>query len=300
MTANAHRSGFVAVVGRPNVGKSTLVNALVGHKISIVTAKPHTTRHAILGILTEPGFQLAFIDTPGLESQLKKLVNRAMNKAAVGAVEGAELILFVVEGGRWQAADDHVLEIIERSGLPCLVAVNKVDQVKPKERLLPFLQTLAEKFPFAEIVPLSALRQQNIELLKELLVQKLPEEPAMFPEAMVTDKSARFRAAEILREKLMHTLRQEVPYGLAVEINEFDQDAEVIGIDAIIWVDRESHKGIVVGKGGQGLKSVGQAARLDMQVAFDKRVRLDTRVKLKKNWSDNAQAIQQFGYDPEL
>lgn len=300
MVKHAHRSGFVAVVGKPNVGKSTLVNALVGHKISIVTSKPHTTRHAILGILTEPESQIIFIDTPGLENKSRRLMNRFMNRAAVGALEGASVILFVVDAGRWGGGDKQTLQLIKQSGLPCMLVVNKIDKITPREKLLPYLQASSERYDFAEIVPISALREDNLQRLKETLLTYLPEEEPLYPAEMLTDRGLRFQAAEVLREKLMQTLRQEVPYGLAVEINEIGEDEKgLLRIDAIIWVDRESHKGIVVGRGGQVLKKVGRAARLDLQERLERPLHLESHVKVKNNWSDNPQALRQMGYDDE-
>jgi GTP-binding protein Era len=301
MTKPQHRSGFVAVIGKPNVGKSTLMNALVGHKISIVTSKPHTTRHAILGVLTTAEAQVVFIDTPGLENKSRRLMNRAMNRAAIGAIEGANVILFVVEAGKWNAGDAQALELVKQSGLPCLLVINKVDQVKPKEKLLPFLQKSSERYAFKELVPISALREDNLQRLMDSLLTYLPEEDPLYPAEMLTDRGVRFQAAEVLREKLMESLYQEVPYGLAVEINELGEDEKgLLRIDAIIWVDRESHKGIVVGKGGLSLKKVGQAARLDLEERLGRPMHLETKVKLKRNWADNAQALRQMGYDGEV
>jgi GTP-binding protein Era len=301
MTATTHRSGFVAVIGRPNVGKSTLVNALVGHKISIVTSKPHTTRHAILGVLTEAEFQIIFIDTPGLASRSGKLMNRAMNKAVVGAVEGADIIFFVIEAGKWSAADADALQLVSRSKLPCILIVNKIDRIRPKTKLLPFLQTMSARHEFVEIFPVSAINEVNLDRLKDVLVTNLPEQEALYAAEMLTNRGVRFRVAEILREKLMQNLHQEVPYGLGVEINELEEDESGrLHIDATIWVDRESHKGIVVGKGGEGIKKIGSAARQEMQEILDQAVHLESRVKLKKNWSDNAQALREMGYDGEV
>jgi GTP-binding protein Era len=299
-----HRSGFIAVVGRPNVGKSTLVNALVGHKISIVTSKPHTTRHAILGVLTRPGFQIVFIDTPGLAThatQTKNLMNRAMNQAATGSLDYADVILFVVEAGRWNPADEEALKLIRHSGLPCIVIANKIDRVKPKAKLLPYLQQLSGKYNFAAIVPVSATNSDNLDTLQNVLVDNLPEQEPLYAAEMRTDKGVRFQVAEVLREKLMQSLHQELPYGVGVEVSELEEDENGrLCADVIIWVERDSHKGIVIGHGGQGIKNVGQAARLELQETLGKPVRLESRVKVKKNWSDNAQALQQMGYDGKL
>jgi GTP-binding protein Era len=301
MTAEGHRSGFVAVLGKPNVGKSTLVNALVGHKISIVTSKPHTTRHAILGVLTEADSQIVFIDTPGLERKQRSLMNRVMNRAAAGALEGASVALLVVQADEWEDADAQALALCAESGVPCILVVNKVDRIKPKERLLPYLQLTAEQYAFADIVPVSALREDNLERLKAVLIRRLPEEEPLYPAEMLTDRGVRFQAAEILREKLMDVLRQEIPYGLGVEINEIGEDERgLFRIDAIVWVDRESHKGIVVGRGGQVLKKVGRAARLDLEEHLGRALHLETRVKVKRNWSDNAQMLRQMGHEGEV
>ncbi len=301
MTAEGHRSGFVAVLGKPNVGKSTLVNALVGHKISIVTSKPHTTRHAILGVLTEADSQIVFIDTPGLERKQRSLMNRVMNRAAAGALEGASVALLVVQADEWEDADAQALALCAESGVPCILVVNKVDRIKPKERLLPYLQLTAEQYAFADIVPVSALREDNLERLKAVLIRRLPEEEPLYPAEMLTDRGVRFQAAEIIREKRMDVLRQEIPYGLGVEINEIGEDERgLFRIDAIVWVDRESHKGIVVGRGGQVLKKVGRAARLDLEERLGRALHLETRVKVKRNWSDNAQMLRQMGHEGEV
>jgi GTP-binding protein Era len=301
MTAEGHRSGFVPVLGKPNVGKSTLVNALVGHKISIVTSKPHTTRHAILGVLTEADSQIVFIDTPGLERKQRSLMNRVMNRAAAGALEGASVALLVVQADEWEDADAQALALCAESGVPCILVVNKVDRIKPKERLLPYLQLTAEQYAFADIVPVSALREDNLERLKAVLIRRLPEEEPLYPAEMLTDRGVRFQAAEIIREKLMDVLRQEIPYGLGVEINEIGEDERgLFRIDAIVWVDRESHKGIVVGRGGQVLKKVGRAARLDLEEHLGRALHLETRVKVKRNWSDNAQMLRQMGHEGEV
>lgn len=296
-----HRSGFVAVIGRPNVGKSTLVNALVGHKISIVTSKPHTTRHAVLGILTETDWQLVFIDTPGMDGGTGRLMNRAMNKAATAALGNADLALFVVEAGRWGDKDQQALSQIRSSGLPAVLVVNKIDRIKPKDRLLPELSAHAERHEYAAIVPVSALKNDNLRLLREQLISFLPEQEAFYDADTVTNRDLSFRAAETLREKLMHSLRDEVPYGLGVEISSLQEEKNGrLIIDATIWVDRESHKGIVIGKRGQLLKEVGSAAREELQHLLDRRVHLQSHVKVKRNWSDNAQSIRELGYDGEL
>ena len=296
-----HRSGFVTVVGRPNVGKSTLVNALVGHKISIVTSKPHTTRHAILGVLTGDDYQMVFIDTPGMDGGTGRLLNRAMNKAATAALDSADLVVLVVEAGVWRDKDEQALEQLKRAGLPVMLVVNKIDRVKPREQLLPILEEHGRRHEFAAIIPVSATRTENLQQLHDLLVAALPEQEAFYDAATLTNRDLRFRAAETLREKLMHALREEVPYGLGVEIASLTEEGDGrLVIDATIWVDRESHKGIVIGKRGQQLRAVGTAAREELQRLLERRVHLQSHVKVKRNWSDNAQALRELGYDGEL
>ncbi|MEZ5564416.1 MAG: GTPase Era [Gammaproteobacteria bacterium] len=246
--ADSFRTGFVAVVGRPNVGKSTLVNALVGRKISIVTPRPQTTRHAILGVLTRPDAQLLFVDTPGLHTRIHNQLNRAMNRAVEGALVGADIALFVVEAGVFKASDNYVLEHIVAADIPIVLVVNKVDTVKPKSALLPYLLACEKRATFHSIVPVSATGADNLDRLLTLLVDLLPVGRALYPLDATTDRSMEFRVAEMIREKLLIALRQEVPYGLAVEILALEQQPGVVLVDAVIWADRESHKGIVVGK----------------------------------------------------
>lgn len=292
-----YRSGMVAVVGRPNAGKSTLINALIGHKISIVTAKPQTTRHAILGILSDDCSQAVFVDTPGMHKVSGKLINKAMNKAAVASLEGADLVVFMVDARGWSEDDDGILQRISDANVPCILLVNKIDYIKQRDQLFPYLQAVGQKHNFLEIVPLSALKQQDVNRVKEMVVAQLPPGPQLFPDGMLTDRGIGFRVGEVLREKLMLSLHDEVPYGLGVEINVLEDSDDQLKVDATIWVDRESHKGIVVGKAGEKLKGIGRAARLELNEIFGRRFHLQTRVKVKSNWADNAQALRQLGYD---
>ena len=291
------RTGFVAIVGRPNVGKSTLVNALVGRKISIVTPRPQTTRHAIMGVLTRPDSQVLFVDTPGLHTRQRNLLNRAMNRAVEGALVGAEVGLFVVEAGAWKAADSFVLEHALAAKIPVILAVNKVDLVRPKSALLPYLLACEKRATFHAIVPISAANSDNLDRLLEQITALLPVGPPLYPLDATTNRSMAFRVAEMLREKLLIALRQEVPYGLAVEILAIEEKPGVVLADAVIWADRESHKGIVVGKGGATIKEVGTAARLELEKIFGLRFHLETHVKVKTNWADSARALQQFGFE---
>ena len=291
------RTGFIAIVGRPNVGKSTLVNALVGRKISIVTPRPQTTRHTIVGVLTRPDAQLLFVDTPGLHTRQRNLLNRAMNRAVDGALVGADVALLVVEAGVWKASDTFVVEHAVAAGIPVVLAVNKVDLVRPKSALLPYLLASEKRAAFQAIVPISAAGADNLDRLLELLTDLLPVGPPLYPADATTDRGIAFRVAEIIREKLLIALRQEVPYGLAVEILALEEKPGVVLADAVIWADRESHKGIVVGKGGATIRDVGTAARLDLEKIFGLRFYLETHVKVKTNWADSARALQQFGFE---
>ena len=291
------RTGFIAIVGRPNVGKSTLVNALVGRKISIVTPRPQTTRHTIVGVLTRPDAQLLFVDTPGLHTRQRNLLNRAMNRAVDGALVGADVALLVVEAGVWKASDTFVVEHAVAAGIPVVLGVNKVDLVRPKSALLPYLLASEKRAAFQAIVPISAAGADNLDRLLELLTDLLPVGPPLYPADATTDRGIAFRVAEIIREKLLIALRQEVPYGLAVEILALEEKPGVVLADAVIWADRESHKGIVVGKGGATIRDVGTAARLDLEKIFGLRFYLETHVKVKTNWADSARALQQFGFE---
>jgi GTP-binding protein Era len=297
--AEEFRTGFIAVVGRPNVGKSTLVNALVGRKISIVTPRAQTTRHAILGVLTRSDAQLLFVDTPGLHTRQRNMLNKAMNKAADSAIAGADLVMFVVEAGVWRSADDHVLEHVRTAGTPAVLVVNKMDSVRPRSALLPYLEQVAGKADFRAIIPVSAAQVDNLDRLTDLAVSLLPPGPPLYPLDATTNRSMEFRIAEMVREKLLLVLRQEVPYGLAVEVLMLEQKPGVVLADVAIWADRDSHKGIVVGKGGATIKEVGTAARLELEAIFGCKFHLETHVKVKSNWADSARALQQFGFETE-
>ncbi|UCG72133.1 MAG: GTPase Era [Chromatiales bacterium] len=297
MTEDGFRSGFVAVIGRPNVGKSTLVNALVAEKISIVTPKPQTTRHSILGILSRDDCQIVFVDTPGLHDPGKQLMNRAMVKSASASLVGADLALLVVEARGWQRGDDFAWERLRSSGVPALLVVNKLDRVRPKDKVLVFLEECAQRVDVMAIVPVSARTGDNLERLLDTIREHLPEGPPLFPVDLKTDRGADFRIAEVIREKLLLALHQEVPYGLAVEVRALERRDDLLLADVTIWVDRESHQGMVIGRAGERIKQVGRAARLDLEKVFGQRVHLETRVKVKANWRDSAAALRQLGYE---
>jgi GTP-binding protein Era len=293
----SHRSGFAALVGRPNVGKSTLLNALVGQKVSIVTPRPQTTRHRILGIYTTPAVQIAFVDTPGLHKQAGRALNKAMNRTATAALEDADVVVLVLEALKWTAEDDLALARVLRSGRAAVAAVNKVDRVRPRLRLLPYLGELGARHPFLAIVPVSALKCDNIEDLRETIAAHLPPGPALFPDGELTDRGLEFRIAEMIREKLTLELNQEVPYGIAVEVERLEEADGQLNVDAAIWVDREGQKPIVIGAKGERLKRVGRAARLTLNEMLKRRLHLNLWVKVRENWADNARALRELGLE---
>jgi GTPase len=295
---SAFHSGFVVLAGRPNVGKSTLLNALVGHKLSIVTPRPQTTRHRLIGLAHLPEAQIAFIDTPGLHRGPRRGLNRAMNRSATAALGDADLVLFVVEALRWTEEDALALKRIALVGRPVIAAVNKVDQVRPREQLLPYLSQLGTRHGFAEIVPISASKGANLAELKRLLVQALPVGEPMFPADQLTDRSVAFRIAETIREKLSLELVEELPYGIAVEVEGIETGADGRqAVSAVIWVDRRGQKPIVIGAGGERLRRVGRAARLELNWLLGGRFHLQLWVKVREDWADDARALRQLGVE---
>jgi len=292
-----HRCGLVAVVGRPNVGKSTFINAVMDRKVSIVTAKPQTTRHRILAVLTSVESQIIFVDTPGLHRNAGKAMNRLMNRTAVNALADADLVLFVSDATRWTNEDGDVLERLKSCSAPVIALLNKVDKVHPREQLLDTLQLMSARHDFAEIVPISARKRDNLDRVLAIIPAFLPESPPLFPEDMHTDRSAEFHAAEVIREKLTLSLHQELPYGLTVQIERYLEEDSGVTINAIIWVERDSQKGIVVGKQGGVLKKIGRAARLEIAGQLRCPVHLDLWVKVKTNWADSDKDLRNLGYD---
>lgn len=291
------RAGFVALVGRPNVGKSTLLNRLVGQKIAITSRKPQTTRHRILGIRHLEAAQIVFVDTPGLHAKQPREMNRYLNRAATEVLHDVDAIVFVVEGTRWTDDDELVLRKLAQVPAPVILAVNKVDQVTDKAKLLPWLSELASKAAFAEIIPLSGRRGTNVEVLEAAVAKLMPASDPLFPEDQVTDRSERFLAAELVREQLMRALGQELPYATAVEIEAFEEEGNLARIAAVIWVERDGQKAIVIGRQGQLLKRIGQSAREEMERLFERKVFLQLWVKVREGWSDDLKALHSLGYE---
>lgn len=291
--------GFVAVVGRPNVGKSTLINGILGTKVSIVSPKPQTTRHRILGVHTADDYQAVFIDTPGLHRDAGRAMNRMMNRTAAAALLDAEVVLFVCEAHTWRDEDDDVLKRLKSAKAPVIAVLNKVDQIPKKDQLLATISDMMQRFDFAEIVPVSAKKGDNVAGLLETLRTYLPASPPLFPPEMLTDRGEAFQISELIREKLTLQLRDELPYGSTVQIERLERDPDTDRriIHAVIWVERDSQKGIVIGKGGNMLKSIGQSARREISRRLGEPVHLELWVKVKSNWANNEQDLQSLGYD---
>lgn len=289
--------GFIAIVGRPNVGKSTLLNKILGQKISITSRKAQTTRHRIVGIHTEGAYQAVYVDTPGLHIEEKRAINRLMNRAASSAIGDVDLIIFVVDGTHWNADDEMVLNKLRQAKSPVVLAINKIDNVKNKDELLPFITELSGKFDFAEIIPISAQRGNNVHKLQEIVRKSLKKGIHHFPEDYVTDRSQRFMASEIIREKLMRFMGDELPYSVTVEIEQFKvNERGTYEINGLILVEREGQKKMVIGHSGQKIKTIGTEARADMERLFDNKVHLELWVKVKSGWADDERALRSLGY----
>ncbi|UUO24595.1 GTPase Era [Colwellia sp. M166] len=297
MTTKQNHCGLIAIVGRPNVGKSTLLNSLLGQKVSITSRKPQTTRHRILGILTEANNQAVLVDTPGLHSEEKRAINRLMNRAASSTLAEVETIVFLVEGTHWTSDDEMVLTKIKNSGAPCVLVVNKIDNIQDRDSLLPHLQKLGAMHNFADIVPISASKGENVDAIKKICFNALPEGDFWFPEDYITDRSSRFMASEIVREKLIRFTGDELPYSTTVEIEQFKIDEKgILHINALVLVERNSQKRMVIGNKGEKLKVIGQEARRDMESLFERKVFLETWVKVKSGWADDERALRSLGY----
>lgn len=297
MSDQTTRCGYVAIVGRPNVGKSTLLNHLLGQKVSITSRKPQTTRNNVTGILTEGTNQVVFVDTPGLHKNEPRAINRYMNRAAGSAMKDVDLVIFVVDRLAFTEEDEMVAQRLEAVRSPIILAVNKIDKIDDKNTLLPHLQALSERLKADQIVPMSALRGTNLDRLQEVILGYIPEGPHFFDEDQITDRSARFMVAEIIREKITRQLGDELPHQMAVEIEEYKQQGPTLHIGAVILVERDGQKRILIGNKGERIKQIGQQARLDMEKLLDTKIMLRLWVKVKSGWSDDERALRSLGYD---
>jgi len=299
LTETKTRCGYVAIVGRPNVGKSTLLNHILGQKLCITSRKPQTTRHTLLGIKTEDDLQMIFVDTPGIHTNQERAINRVMNRSAASVISDVDLVIFVVDRFEWSEADEYVAKYLGNNSTPVIVAVNKVDMVEDKATLLPHLQFLSGKVEAADLVPLSALRKTNLDELEAKIKTYIPEAEHIFPEDQITDRSERFLAAEIVREKITRQLGAEVPYQVTVEIEEFRAEKKITHISALILVEREGQKKIIIGTNGERIKKIGEQARADLESLLDCKVMLRTWVKVRSGWSDDERALRSLGYMDE-
>lgn len=301
MNTTPFRSGYVAIIGRPNVGKSTLINRILGQKLCITSRRPQTTRHRLLGIKTTDQGQFIYVDTPGMHSDGKKAMNRYMNRAAAASIDDVDVVLFVVEGLKWTEDDQRVLKRIQQDARsPVILVLNKADKLSDKSDLLPQIQSLAPQYDFAAVVPISARKGMNTDVLEQEIAKLMPEGEMIFDEDQLTDRSSRFLAGEIVREKLFRYLGQELPYSLTVEIEQFEEEEGMYRIGAVVYVERSGQKSIVIGKKGEQLKLIGQDARLEMEQLFGCKVFLQIWVKVREGWSDNERMLKNLGYNDDL
>ncbi len=291
-----NRCGYAALVGRPNVGKSTLLNRLMGEKLAITSRKPQTTRHRILGVKTSSSGQIIYVDTPGMHQRGEQAMNRYLNRTAKNSLVDVDVVLFVVEAMRWNEEDTLVMETIIQEKMSTIIIVNKIDRIKDRTGLLPFMAEVSEKYDFIEVIPLSAKSGEGIDILEEKVSKLLPEGDNYFPDDQLTDRPERFFAAELIREQLTQRFAQEIPYALTVEIEKFEQDGRLYRIHALIWVEREGQKNIIIGNKGQALKEAGTQARIEMERFFQHKVYLGLWVKVRKSWSSDESALSQLGY----
>lgn len=299
MPDSATRSGLVTLAGRPNVGKSTLLNRLVGRKISITSPRAQTTRHRLLGIKTTEQAQIVYVDTPGLHTDNKGMMNRQLNRVADSSLQGVDCIVLLITAGGWTKADEYPLQRVTQQDIPVILAINKLDLLKDRSELLPLMELSSRKAGFAEIVPVSARTGANADELENAILKYLPQQPFLYPEDRVSDRGERFLASELIREQIFRGFQQEVPYATAVSIEEFRRAKGALRIEATIWVEKEGQKPILIGKDGQRLKTVGTRARLAMQKLFGGKVHLQLWVKVREGWSDSERALRSLGYSDE-
>lgn len=290
-------SGFVAIIGRPNVGKSTLLNSLIGEKVSITSPKPQTTRWQTLGIKTIGHSQIIFIDTPGMHRNEKRAMNRYMNRIAASVILDADVIVFMIDASSFRAEDEMVLKKLQQAKMPVILVINKIDLVSDKSELLPLMNKLKDKYQFTHIIPVSARDQENTQQLEEEIAKLLPEGPQLFPDEQKTDKNIRFQVAELIREKLIYATEEELPYATTVEIEEFVEEEKLTRIAAVIWVERQGQKIIIIGKGGSRLKKIGIQARREIEKLTGHKIFLRLWVKVKDNWTDDDKALKSLGYE---
>ncbi|MEH6503717.1 MAG: GTPase Era [Cycloclasticus sp.] len=296
MTKTNFKTGFVALIGAPNAGKSTLLNHLLGQKISITSRKPQTTRHRILGIKTTDESQIIYVDTPGMHLGGKKALNKYLNKTADASMLGVDVIVWVKDDLKWDENDISILEKLKQAGSPVVLAINKIDKINDKGSLLPFIQKISLEHDFDSIIPISALTGKQLDELTALLLSLLPEGELMYPEDQITDSSERFMTTEIIREKLIRRLGQELPHSISISIDQFNVEEKITRIYAVIWIERDGQKNIVIGDKGAGLKEIGTQARMDLEKMLDTKVYLNLWVKVKKNWSDSERDLSNLGY----
>ncbi len=296
MSNSSYKSGYVALIGAPNAGKSTLLNYLLGQKVSITSRKPQTTRHRILGIKSEETSQVVYVDTPGMHLGGKKALNKYLNRTADASMLGVDVIVWLKDDIRWDDIDDAILKKLKEAGTPVVLALNKVDKVSDKSKLLPFIERISEQYDFKSIIPISALTGKQLVEFEKLILDLLPEGTPLFPEEQITDKSERFMASEIIREKLTRRLGQELPHSLSISVEQFKVEEKIVRIYATVWVERKGQKNIVIGPKGAGLKDTGMKARIDLEEMLDSKVYLNLWVKVKKGWSENEREIASLGY----
>lgn len=289
--------GYIALVGRPNVGKSTLLNCILQQKVSITSKKPQTTRHSILGLQTEGEYQFVYVDTPGIHQGNKKAMNRMMNKTAISVLRDVDVVAFLVDGTHWEDEDEYVLSLVKQSKIPCLLVVNKVDKIDDKSQLLPWIEQISQRHDFAAIIPISAKKGIQVDELKEKLRTYLLEGPHLFPEDQLTDRSTKFLCAELLREKIFRFCGQELPYSVTVDIESFKDEGNLVRIHALVWVDKDNHKRMIIGDKGQKMKEMATSARLDMEKLLGKKVFLQCWCKVKSGWADDERLLKQLGFD---
>lgn len=289
--------GYIALVGRPNVGKSTLLNRILDQKLSITSCKPQTTRHSILGVRTDSDYQFVYVDTPGIHLGSKKAMNRMMNKTAIRVLNDVDVIVFVIDGMIWRDEDEYVLTLIQSAKVPCVLVINKVDKIADKQSLLPWIEQLSQRYDFAAIIPISARTGVQVSVLHTKLQPYLPESPHFFPADQLTDRSLKFLCAELVREKIFRLCGQELPYSTTVEIEQYEDTPNLVRIGALIWVDKESHKRMIIGDKGEKLKEMATQARLDMEKLIEKKVFLQCWCKIKSGWSDNERVLHSLGYE---